>query len=148
MRSLYALFAAGIALSALAGCASTSPTQTAAQVLANFHMQTAKACVVAQITLASVVAADTTLPADQQAVLGKVNSDVMAFCASNIDFSSVTAFAQTAIPATIKAVGSSSLSQDTKAQIDVALIGLSAALSAAVAEYAPVSASAPVAASQ
>ena len=131
------LLAAGLVASMLGACSST-PTQTPAQALSTLQVQSAKACVVAQSTLSAVVAADSTLAPDQQAVIGKVNAAVTTYCTAKIDFSSVQAFAQTTIPLTINAVSSSSLPQDKKNEIDLALIGLSAALSAAVVQYAPV----------
>ena len=137
MKKLFAALAAGLVASMLGACSST-PTQTPAQALSTLQVQSAKACVVAQSTLSAVVAADSTLAPDQQAVIGKVNAAVTTYCTTKIDFSSVQAFAQTTIPLTINAVSSSSLPQDKKNEIDLALIGLSAALSAAVVQYAPV----------
>lgn len=134
MLRKFAVVLAGATALALSACNGTAPTQTPAQALSTLQVQSAKACVVAQSTLSAVVAADSTLAPDQQAVIGKVNAAVTTYCTAKIDFSSVQAFAQTTIPLTINAVSSSSLPQDKKNEIDLALIGLSAA----VVQYAPV----------
>lgn len=132
--------AAGIVLSALSACSTVPATnQTPAQVLATVHTDVSKACVIAQGSMASVVAMQSGLPADQQDVIGQVNKGVNDFCAlhDSVSVASVQDFATTAIPAAIKLVSASSLDQTKKLDIQIAMIAFQAALNSALIQFAP-----------
>src|SRR6185312_4230446 len=98
-------------------------------------------------SMASVWAMESQMPTDQQAVVDQINKGVNDFCAMHdtVSVASVQAFASSAIPAAIKLVGSSSLDQSKKIDIQISLIAFQAALSSALVQFAP--ALAPVAAS-
>jgi hypothetical protein len=147
-----ALFIAALAAAcvAFAGCASTgtAPAQTPAQVLATVHTDVSKACLVAQSSMASVVAMQSQLPTDQQAVIGHVNSGLNDFCAlhDSVSVANVQDFTKTAIPAAIKLVSASSLDQTKKLDIQIALIAFQAALNSALLQFAPAAVAVPASA--
>ena len=159
MKALMLLCAAGVAM--LAGCAS-NPTanQSPAQLLATVHTQVGIACNVAMPTLTTAKSDEAGLPADQAAIIDQIYNDTNTFCAlhQSISVTSVTDFANTAIPASLKLVNASSLPQNDKNLIMLGVLSMQTALNAAVAQYAAaqaavpasgaVAASAPVAASQ
>lgn len=147
------LLAAGIVASValLAGCNGTSPSKpapTAAELLSQMHTAVTKACNVAQDTLPSAIAMQSQLPADQQAIVDKVSKGVGDFCAAHdtISVASVRDFVKTSIPGVIKIVNVSTLDPTTKADINVALVVFSAALSSAVSNFAPATTAAPASA--
>lgn len=138
MKKLLTLLAAGLVTSALfAGCASTGTNQTPAQLLATVHSQVSIACAAAGPSLTSIKALEPGLSTDQTAIVDKVYADATAFCAvhDSVSVASVSAFANTAIPAALSLVNGSSLSQDNKTLIAIGVIALQAALNTAVAQY-------------
>lgn len=138
MLRKYAALAVGLVASVLfAGCASTGTSQTPAQLLATVHSQVSIACAAAGPSLTSIKALEPGLTADQAAIVDKVYADATAFCAvhDSVSVASVSAFANTAIPATLKVVNASSLSQDDKTLVAIGVIALQTALNTAVAQY-------------
>ena len=140
MKKLFTAAAAGLVASMLSAC-NTAPVanQTPAQFLATVHADVSKACLVAQSSMASVVAMQSQLPADQQDVIGQVDKGVNDFCAlhDSVSVANVQDFTKTAIPAAIKLVGSSSLDQTKKLDIQIALIAFQAALNSALVQFTP-----------
>lgn len=151
----YALIAAGfVALATFAGCASTA-TQTPAQVLANVHMQAVKACAVATPTLASLEAMRPQLVATSPALatdLDEADKYVTLACSSTPTLASIQDLANYAMPLAIKIIAASPMADQDKMTAEIALTAASVAVSAALAQYAPVvapttPASAPIGAS-
>ena len=138
MKKLLTLLAAGLVASVLSAC-NTAPVanQSPAQLLATVHSQVSIACAAAGPSLTSIKALEPGLTADQAAIVDKVYADATAFCAvhDSVSVASVSAFANTAIPATLKVVNASSLSQDDKTLVAIGVIALQAALNTAVAQY-------------
>jgi len=133
-----AVVLAGLAALALSACGSApAVNQSPAQMLAAVHSQVGIACASVGPSLASIKSLESGLTADQAAIVDKVYADTTAFCAvhDTVSVASVQAFANTAIPATLKLVNASSLSQDDKTLIAIGVIALQAALNAAVAQY-------------
>ncbi|MGF6837092.1 hypothetical protein QF001_000959 [Paraburkholderia youngii] len=132
------LLAAGFVALVLSAC-NTAPTvnQTPAQLLATVHSQVSIACAAAGPSLTYIKALEPGLTSDQAAIVDKVYTDATAFCAvhETVSVASVSDFANTAIPATLKLVNASSLSQDDKTLVAIGVIALQAALNAAVAQY-------------
>ncbi|QGZ66247.1 hypothetical protein [Paraburkholderia acidisoli] len=132
------LLAAGVAaLTFFAGCANTGSTTTGdvtqaqiTQFAATAQAKIAAACTVFQPTLNSVSLVLNTIPA-----LGTVTSDVALACAANsaLNTTTVSDLINTALPAAIADVNSSSLS--AKNGIVAALMVLQSSLSVALAEY-------------
>ncbi|NPT59130.1 hypothetical protein [Paraburkholderia elongata] len=149
MKALFIAATAAICV-AFAGCASTVPAtnQTPTQILAVVHTDVSKACIVAQGSMASVVAMQSQLPADQQDVIGQVDKGLNDFCAlhDSVSIASVTDFTKTAIPAAIKLVSASSLDQTKKIDIQIALIAFQAALNSALLQFAPAAVAVPASA--
>jgi hypothetical protein len=88
-------------------------------------------------SLTSIKALEPGLTADQAAIVDQVYTYTDAFCAAHetVSVASIQAFANTAIPAGIKLVNGSSLSQDNKTLIAIGAIALQTALNTAVAQY-------------
>ncbi len=127
---LMPLIAAGVVASVvLAGCGS-APTvqQTPAQVLAAVHAGVSNACTVAGPTLDSMKIEEPGLTPDQAVIFDKIYSDTKAFCDARgtISVASVQEFANTAIPATLKVVNASPLSQSDKSLAAMMLMGVQA----------------------
>lgn len=144
------LLAAGLVASValLAGCNGTAPakpTPTASELLAQMHTAVTKACNVAQDTLPSAIAMQSQLPADQQDIVEKVNKGVGDFCAAHdtISVASVRDFVKTSIPGVIKIVNASTLDPTMKADVNVALVVFSAALSSAISNFGQATATSP-----
>jgi hypothetical protein len=151
MKKLLTLLAAGLVASVLSAC-NTAPVgnQTPAQLLANVHAQVGIACAAAGPSLTSIKSLEPGLTTDQAAIVGKVYDDATQFCAlhDTVSVASIQAFANTAIPAALTIVNTSSLSQDDKTLVAIGVIALQAALNTAIAQYnAAVPAAAAVAAS-
>lgn len=142
MKALMLLCAAGVAM--LAGCASTAPADQS-QVIANVKTQVVKACAVATPTLASLEAMRPQMTADQAADLDKASQVIGQVCsATSINIASVQDLVNVAVPAAIKIIAASPMKDADKTTAEIALTAASVAVSAALAQYAPV---APVAAS-
>jgi hypothetical protein len=139
MKRNLMLLAAGVAASMLfTGCASTgAANQTPAQLLAEIHSQVSIACTAAGPSLTSIKSLEPGLTPDQAAVVDQVYTYTTAFCAAHetVSVASITAFANTAIPAGLKLVNGSSMSQDDKTLIAIGAIALQTALNTAVAQY-------------
>lgn len=134
MKSLMLLAAAGAAM--LAGCASAPADQV--QVLANVKTQVVKACAVAMPTLASLEAMKPQMTADQAANLDKASGIVSQVCATtSLNIASVQDLVNVAVPAAIKVISASNLSDQDKMTAEIALTAASVAVSAALAQYAP-----------
>ena len=133
------LLAAGVAASlAFAGCASTG-SQSPAQVAADVHIQIVKACAVIQPTMASLAAMQAQLPADVQADMAKAQPIISAVCsAPAIQIASVQDLVNVAFPLAIKIVASSPMKDADKTTAEIALTAANVAVSAALAQYAPV----------
>lgn len=151
---LIAVVLACLVTSFLSACNSAAITnQTPAQLIATIHTDVTNACNVVQPSLNSMKTMEGGLTADQIVIVDKVYSDVTTFCSSRstISVASVADFANTAIPAGLKLVNASSLTQSDKTLIAIAVMVLQGALNSAVTQYnsaiQTVPASAPVAAS-
>lgn len=138
MKRNLMLLAAGFVALALTACGS-APTanQSPAQLLATIHAQVGIACSAAGPSLDSIKALEPGLTADQAAIVDKVYADTKAFCAvhDSVSIASVQDFANTAIPAGLKLVNASSLSQDDKTLVAISAIAFQAALNTAIAQY-------------
>jgi hypothetical protein len=152
---MIAVVLACLVTSLLSACAAPGTPQTAAQLLATVHADITNACNVAGPSLDSIKSMEPGLTSDQAAIVDKVYTDVTAFCSarSTISVASITDFANTAIPAGLKLVNASSLSQDDKTLIAIGVVALQASLNAALAQYnsalpaaVPTAASTPLAA--
>lgn len=133
------LLAAGVAASlAFAGCASTG-SQSPTQVAADVHAQVVKACAVIQPTMASLAAMQAQLPADVQADMAKAQPIISAVCsAPAIQIASVQDLVNVAFPLAIKIVAASPMTDADKTTAEIALTAANVAVSAALAQYAPV----------
>ncbi|VWC89618.1 hypothetical protein BLA17378_04476 [Burkholderia aenigmatica] len=135
MKSLMLLCAAGAAM--LAGCASVAPADQS-QVLANVKTQVVKACAVATPTLVSLEAMSPQMTTSQVADLDKASQVIGQACsATSINIASVQDFVNVAIPAAIRVISASSLSEQDKTTAEIALTAASVAVSAALVQYAP-----------
>lgn len=146
MKRFSMLLAAGLVALALGACNGTVPAQTAA-----VQVQVAKACAVANPTLADLQAMQTPSTSTTPTAIDKVAADMKLACAASasIDTASLNDLIQTAIPAAIQVVNGSSLTQDKKTGIEIGLLAFQTALSAALAQYgtpaaAPIPSSAPL----
>ncbi|CDY79500.1 hypothetical protein BGLT_02281 [Caballeronia glathei] len=149
LRKFAPFIAAGVIASVVSACAS-APAQSPAQLLSAVHTQVGIACTAAVPSLNSIKALEPGLTADQAAVVDKVYSDAIAFCAvhDSVSVASVQAFANTSIPAALQLVNDSSLSQNDKTLVAIGAIALQTALNTAIAQFnAAAPASAPVGAS-
>jgi hypothetical protein len=138
MKKMLLLAAGLVASVAFSGCASTGQSnQTPAQLLATIHSQVNIACTSIAPSLTSIKALEPGLTVDQAAVVDQVYTYTNAFCAAHetVSVASIQAFANTAIPAGLKLVNGSSLSQDNKTLIAIGAIALQTALNTAVAQY-------------
>ncbi|WP_446333583.1 hypothetical protein [Burkholderia pseudomallei] len=138
MKSLMLLAACVVAL-ALSACASAPADQ--AQVLTNVKTQVVKACAVATPTLASLEAMKPQMTADQAADLDKAAGIVSQTCAmASLNIASVQDLVNVAVPAAIKVIAASSMSDSDKTTAEIALTTASVAISVALAQYAPAAA--------
>lgn len=135
MKKLMLLAASLVAL--VSGCASTG-AQSPAEVLANVHVQVAKACAVAKPTLLSLQAMSVQMTADQVAELAKASSIVSEVCSASVPpIASVQDLVNVAVPAAIRIIAASPMKDADKTTAEIALTAASVAVSAALAQYAP-----------
>lgn len=132
----YAALAAGALALALSACASAPADQ--AQVLANVKTQVTKACLVATPTIASLEAMKPQMTVAQAADLDKAAGIVSQACSmASLNIASVQDLVNVAVPAAIKVISASNLSEQDKTTAEIALTAASVAVSAALAQYAP-----------
>ena len=138
MKRNLMLLAAGFVALALSACGSApAVNQSPAQILATIHAQVGIACSAAGPSLDSIKSLESGLTADQAAIVDKVYADTKTFCAvlDSVSIASIQDFANTAIPAGLKLVNASSLSQDDKTLVAISAIAFQAALNTAIAQY-------------
>lgn len=131
---------ASVAVLALSACASTQPAnQTPAEVLANVHTKAVKLCAIATPTLASLEAMKPQMTPDMAANLDKASPIVSSACsASAAPIASVQDLVNVAVPAAIKIIAASPMKDADKTTAEIALTAASVAVSAALAQYTPV----------